>query len=116
MTTDKSNTSVFRETPHRLLELTELPVTGRSVLVDPCLMVSDNLDFSLPLSLFNFSKGEPVRLGVPFKIRFTMTLLCLEGSMRIKINMVEHTFPKGELLEPDEGRIWLVREIGAEIK
>ena len=116
MTTDKSNTSVFRETPHRLLELTELPVTGRSVLVDPCLMVSDNLDFSLPLSLFSFSKGEPVRLGVPFKIRFTMTLLCLEGSMRIKINMVEHTVTKGDLFVAVEGMIGQCEEMSSDLK
>lgn len=91
---------------HRALEMNEMPEAGRRMMLDNDLMISDNLDFSVPLSLFNINDtSTPVKLGIPFKLRFNITIICLQGSMHIRFNMKEYDIVKGTIFTSVEGMI-----------
>lgn len=90
---------------NRQLGLDELPVSSRTIMIDDRFMISDNLDASAAIDVLKFPDMSEVSLNTPFKIRFTMLLVCLSGSMRLRIHMEECTISRADMLITMEGAI-----------
>lgn len=87
------------------LDLTELPKSGRVITIGDSLMVVDNFDLSDPLSVLNFNPNLKTKLLEPFKIKFSMILLCVSGNARIRLNLREYTLTERLLLLTPAGAI-----------
>lgn len=112
---DKNNRQIVTGNDFdRQLKLHELPVSHRNVTLGDVFMISDNLDSSQPLEAFNLDPSSKIRLATPFKIRFTMVLICVAGRMRIRLNMEEYLMEKGCMLTTIEGMIGECLEITAD--
>ena len=112
---DKNNRQIVTGNDFdRQLKLHELPVSHRNVTLGDVFMISDNLDSSQPLEAFTLDQSSKIRLATPFKIRFTMVLICVAGRMRIRLNMEEYLMEKGCMLTTIEGMIGECLEITAD--
>jgi AraC-like DNA-binding protein len=101
---------------HRLLELSQIPVSGRTDIVGDDFMVADNLDSSEPLTEFIFEPGSVVRFCTPFKIRFSMVLLCCGGRMRLRLGMKEYVLGRGDMLTAVSGMMGECLDISPDAK
>lgn len=88
-----------------MLKLEELPESKRTIRLGNCFMISDNLDDSDAIEVLSFSDKSIIRTETPFKIRFTMMLVCLSGSMRLRLQMEEFELSRGDVLVTVEGTI-----------
>lgn len=98
------------------LELNELPRSERVITMDDSLMVADNFDLSDPISVLNFTPNLKTKLLEPFKIRFSMILLCISGSAIIRLNLREYTLQARSLLLTTEGTIAECVYLSSDIK
>lgn len=90
---------------HDVLELKELPLSDRTLTIGDEFMLSDNLDSSAPIAVLNLPSVLKVKVCVPFRLRFSIVLLCLGGSMRIHLNMMEYLVTANDLVIVPEGTI-----------
>lgn len=90
---------------HDALELKELPLSDRTLTIGDEFMISDNLDSSDPMAVLNFPSVLKVKVSAPFRLRFSIVLLCLGGSMRIHLNMMEYLVKRNDMLIVPEGTI-----------
>lgn len=82
---------------NHLLELGELPVSPHTVVLNDNFMISDNLDNSSAMGELNIPTLSRTLIHIPFKLKFTIVLLCLSGSIKIRIQMHEHLIKEGEM-------------------
>lgn len=88
-----------------MLMLEELPESNRTMKLGNCFMMSDNLDESDAIEVLSLSDKSKIRTETPFKIRFTMMLVCLSGSMRLRLQMEEFVMSRGDVIVAMEGTI-----------
>ena len=98
------------------LGLDELPVSSGTVMLGRSFMISDNLDASAAIDVFSFPDMSKVSLNTPFKIRFTMMLGCLAGSMRLRVQMKEHCIEKNDIIITMDGAIGECMEISPDAR
>lgn len=89
-----------RKKVEQSLELSQLPESPRTLMLDDSFMISDNIgsdrgDVSSVLETLH-SGGHPA--GVPFKIHFNMMLVCLQGSLRVRVQMRECVIGGGDMI------------------
>ncbi len=87
------------------LNIEEIAKISNVIGSDSGFIASDNLDSDTFLSRDYIDSIENLKIGTPFKMRFTMMLFCISGKMNIQINLVSHTLNAGEMLIVHEGTI-----------
>ena len=90
------------------LYMSMLPVTGRTLVFNNEFMLDDN--FGLPPNHEDIEAF--VKAGRPFKINFTMMLLCTEGVMRVRVNLRDFRLEKNVVLVVLPGSIGECLEFG----
>lgn len=100
----------------KLLELAHLPVNGHTKTIGDDFMVADNIESSERLPDFVFGPGSEVQLCTPVKIRFSLMLLCLGGSMKLRLGMREYTLMRGNMLMSVSGMVGECLEISHDAK
>lgn len=80
----------------RMIHLQELPVSSRTIKVNDDFMISDNLGEWFRDG--NIARDVMPMFNTPLRLRFTMMLLCLSGSMRLNYRMEEHIMRSGDML------------------
>lgn len=106
----------IRTKEEKKLWLDDLPVSSQTLTLGNHFMISDNFDSGrsdeglreLPL----FDRF----LNMPFRIRFTMILLCTEGTIRLRTHMKEYLLARGDMLLIMEGSIGECIEFSDNIK
>lgn len=96
--------------PFKELHLLMLPDTGRTLMIDDDLVLVDNIGTSLdtdPMSDF-------VSATYPFKLTFALTMFCLRGFMRVRLNLKEYVLGKNDVLVILPGSIGECLEIGTD--
>ena len=91
----------------RPLNLMMLPFDERTCLYNNELMLADNMDSSgKAIDLTSDSETAPFMASpYPFKIEFYMGLVCLEGSMKVSLNLSEYRLGRGDVLVVQPGDI-----------
>ena len=89
------------------LYMSMLPVTGHTLVFNDEFMLGDN--FGLPVD--RAALGNFVSADRPFKINFTMMMLCTEGAMRVRVNLKEFRIEKNGVLAVLPGSIGECLEI-----
>ena len=88
------------------LDIAELPHTHRTLILGSNLiMISDNLDSPELIGNPNFLESLRLKISSPFRIDFTIILLCVTGKMTIRVNMLEYEIEQNSLLIIPEGAI-----------
>lgn len=84
----------------RPLNLMMLPFDERTCLYNNEFMLADNMDSSgKAIDLASDSETAPFMASpYPFKIEFYMGLVCLEGSMKVSLNLSEYRLGRGDVL------------------
>ena len=98
--------------PFKELHLLMLPDTGRTLMIDDDLVLVDNIGTSLdtdPMSDF-------VSATYPFKLTFALTMFCLRGFMRVRLNLKEYTLAENDVLVVLPGSICECLEISADVE
>lgn len=93
------------ESGRRTLELTELPVSGQTAVVGSELMLSDNLDNDGMSDISEVLKVSRFSPGMPFRVKFTMLLMCMGGRLSIRLQLNEYEISEGDMLIILEGTI-----------
>lgn len=91
------NTSIFKP-----LDMAMLPIMEHTLIFENEFMLADN--FGLPPEVQTAS--EFVATSYPFKVNFTLILLCTDGYMRVQANLKEH------LLQANSALVILPNTIG----
>ena len=89
---------------NQFLEFNQLPVSNRTLTVGDSIMISDNLDMSDPIDIL-VASGLNKKINKPFKIKFSMLLLCMGGEMNISLNLKQFTLQPQKLILIPEGTI-----------
>lgn len=106
----------IRSEEERKLWLDDLPVSSQTLTLGNHFMISDTFDSgSSDLGIQEPLLSERF-LNMPFRIRFTMILLCTEGSIRLRTHMKEYLLTRGDMLLIREGSIGECIEISDDIK
>lgn len=100
----------------RLLELGELPQSLRTVVLNDNFMISDNLDDSSAMGVLEIPSVSGMLMYTPFKLKFTIVLLCLSGSIKLRIQMNEHVIQEGGMTIIIERSICECLEISEDAK
>lgn len=100
----------------RPLNLMMLPFDERTCLYNNELMLADNMDSSgKAIDLTSDSETAPFMASpYPFKIEFYMGLVCLEGSMKVSLNLSEYRLGRGDVLVVQPGDIGRNIEISSD--
>lgn len=83
------------------LNLMMLPLDERTCIFNNEFVLADNFQASGNISDFKDFVASPY----PFKIQFTMALFCLEGFMRVRLNLTEYRTRKNNVLIVEAGAI-----------
>lgn len=100
----------------RKLWLADLPVSPKTLVLSDHFMISDTFDSDYEHEAVQESSISERFFNMPFRIRFTMVLLCLQGSIRLRIQMKEHRLARGQMLLIMEGSIGECLEISDDLK
>ncbi|MDE6339917.1 MAG: hypothetical protein K2K97_09055, partial [Muribaculaceae bacterium] len=87
------------------LKIEEIAKIHDVIGLDSGFIASDNLDSDIYLSQDYIDSIGILKVGSPFKMRFTMMLFCIRGRMDIQINLVSHTLNAGEMIIVHEGTV-----------
>lgn len=94
------------------LDLAMLPPSSNTLVYNNEFIVDDNLD--LP---YNATDATPfINVSFPFKINFTMFILCLRGRMRVNISLKELEISANDALICFSGSIGQCQEITPDCK
>lgn len=98
------------------LWLDDLPVSSQTLTLGNHFMISDTFDSgSSDKGKREFLLSDRF-LNMPFRIRFTIILLCTEGAIRLRTHMKEYLLTRGDMLLIMEGSIGECLEITGDIK
>lgn len=89
------------------LNLMMIPFDERTCIFNNEFVMSDNLQKPDNTSGFDDFVASPY----PFKIQFTMTLFCLGGLMRVRLNLTEYNLQKNDILIVEAGAIGECMEV-----
>ncbi|MDE5849095.1 MAG: hypothetical protein K2H38_03035, partial [Muribaculaceae bacterium] len=98
------------------LGLDDLPVSDNTLTLGSHFLISDTLAPESGLSEMDLLPLSENYLNMPFRIRFTMILLCRNGYLRIRTQMKEYVLTRGSMLLIMEGAIGECLEISGDIK
>lgn len=98
------------------LGLDDLPVLDNTLMLGNHFLISDSLDPEGGFSEMDMLPLSKKYLNMPFRIRFTMILLCQNGYIKIRIHMKEYTLTRGSMLLIMEGTIGECLEFSDDIK
>lgn len=99
------------ESGRRIIELMELPVSEQTATVGSELMLSDNIDESGTADITEVLKASRFNSGEPFRVKFSMLLMCMGGRMRLRLQLNEYEISDGDMLVILEGMIGECLEI-----
>ena len=96
----KSNFTMKQNKEFAQLSMVMIPRNERSLFYNDNIYLSDNIDIDhKELILLNDSlTSEFITSSHPFKIKFSLFILCLKGEMDIRINMTKYKLCKNEAL------------------
>lgn len=89
-----------------------LPIVSNSLVYKDEFMLADN--FNSPFDIETAARF--MNSSHPFKINFTMALLCFKGSIRIRLNLEEHLLQTNDVLTILPGYIGECLEISRDCK
>lgn len=98
------------------LGLDDIPTSHKTLTLGSHFLISDTLDPENGLSEMDLLPLSEHYLNMPFRIRFTMILLCRNGYLRIRTQMKEYILTRGSMLLVMEGAIGECLEISEDIK
>ena len=98
------------------LGLDDLPVSDNTLTLGSHFLISDTIAPGSGLSEMDLLPLSEKYLNMPFRIRFTMILLCQKGCLRIRTQMKEYVLTRGSMLLIMEGAIGECLEISGDIK
>lgn len=98
------------------LGLDDIPTSYKTLTLGSHFLISDTLDPENGLSEMDLLPLSEHYLNMPFRIRFTMILLCRNGYLRIRTQMKEYILTRGSMLLVMEGAIGECLEISEDIK
>ena len=98
------------------LGLDDLPVSDNTLTLGNHFLISDTLASEGGLREMDLLPLSENYLNMPFRIRFTMILLCQSGCLRIRTQMKEYLLTRGSMLLVVEGAIGECLEISGDIK
>ena len=80
------------------LSMMMIPRNERSLFYNDNIYLSDNIDIDHKelILLYNYLSSEFISSSHPFKIKFSVFILCLKGEMDIRINMTKYKLCKNE--------------------
>ena len=107
---------MIREEEEKRLALDDLPVSDNTLTLGSHFLISDTLAPESGLSELDLLPLSEKYLNMPFRIRFTMILLCRKGCLRIRTQMKEYVLTRGSMLLIMEGAIGECLEISEDIK
>ncbi|MDE6637697.1 MAG: helix-turn-helix domain-containing protein [Muribaculaceae bacterium] len=105
-----------KEEEEKRLGLDDLPVSDNTLTLGSHFFISDTLASESGMSEIDLLPLSEKYLNMPFRIRFTMILLCQKGSLRIRTQMKEYVLTRGSMLLIMEGAIGECLEISGDIK
>lgn len=94
------------------LNLMMLPLDERTCIFNNEFVLADNFQASGNISDFKDFVASPY----PFKIQFTMALFCLEGFMRVRLNLTEYRTRKNNVLIVEAGAIGECLEVSPDCR
>lgn len=94
------------------LNLMMIPFDERTCIFNNEFVMADNFLSQDNTSDFKNYVSSPY----PFKIQFTMTLFCLEGIMRVRLNLTEYNLRKNDILIVESGAIGECLEVSHDCK
>lgn len=98
------------------LDIPLLTTAGRMIVIDNSCVISDNLEDNTPIDISSINGLHSGRLKMPFRIQFNMMLLCLQGSMTLRLNRVEHRLSAGDMLNCVERNIGQYEDISPDAR
>lgn len=100
------------------LELSMLPRDERTCVVDNELIISDNFDEDG--NVCDLSSDPRMRGFIlapyPFKMQFAMVSLCVEGSMRLRLNLTEYELHRNSMMIVTPGSIGQCLELSPDCR
>lgn len=88
------------------LDIAQLPHSDRTLMLGANLMmISDNLDSPELIDSPHLLERLRMKISSPFRIEFTIILLCVTGRMTVRVNMLEYEIEKNSILIIPEGAI-----------
>lgn len=88
------------------LDIAQLPHSDRTLMLGGNLMmISDNLDSPELIDSPHLLERLRMKISSPFRIEFTIILLCVTGRMTVRVNMLEYEIEKNSVLIIPEGAI-----------
>ena len=97
------------------LGLDEIPVFGNSLTLGDHLLISDTFGSDGGLSETELVPISKKFLNSPFRIKFTIILVCLNGSLKIRVRMKECLLSRGSMLLITEGTIGEFLEVSGRV-
>ena len=105
-----------RPEEEKRLGLDDLPVSHNTLTLGSHFLISDTLSSENSLSEMDLLPLSEKFLNMPFRIRFTMILLCCKGYLKIRTQMREYTLTRGSMLLIVEGAIGECLDISGDIR
>lgn len=105
-----------RPDEERRLALADLPVSDNTLTLGGHFLISDTLGPDGGISEMELLPLSEKFINMPFRIRFTIILLCRKGHVRIRTQMREYTLSRGSMLLIMEGAIGECLEISGDIQ
>lgn len=100
----------------RKLWLDDLPVSSQTLALGNHFMISDTFNIGSSDEGMRILTLSDRFLNMPFRVSFTLIMLCTEGSMRLRTHMKEYLLTRGDMLLIMEGSIGECIEFSDDIK
>ena len=94
------------------LNLMMMPLDEQTCIFNNEFVMADNFQESDNTSDFDDFVASPY----PFKIQFTITLFCLGGLMRVRLNLTEYCLHKNDILIVESGSVGECLEVSPDCR
>ena len=107
-----------RNRQYKFLDMTMMPLDGQADMLDDGLIIADNFDESgLARNLSEDPRMLPfLAPQYPFKVQFAIMHLCLDGTMRVRLNLNEYELHRNTLMIVTPGSIGECLEISPDCR
>lgn len=99
-------------TPFTQFDLSMMPITDNALICGNEFIISDNFDTVYDKDV----AADFVNPMHPFKVNFTLFMFCLEGNMRINVNLGEANVKKNDMLVVFPGTIGESSEVSSDCR
>ncbi len=84
------------------LDLWMIPITDNTLMLGNEFMLGDNFDTGI---IEEWDISDFIKPSVPFKVDFTVMVICFAGSMRFRVNLQDYVMEKNDVLVVPPGSI-----------